>query len=142
MSELPLPIELLPHRPPFLYLDRCLECSENFVRATRCFSASEPFFEGHFPGAPMVPGVILVEGMAQTLAYLAALHFPSVRLLLTGIDRCRIRRTVRPGETVIFSVRVEKIAFHKAIVGQGEAYVASEKAAEARITGFAEPAPA
>ncbi len=139
MPEFPLPIELLPHRAPFLYLDRCLECTTDFVRATRCFEASEPFFQGHFPDEPMVPGVILVEGMAQTLAYLAALHFPKLRLLLTGIDRCRIRRPVRPGETVTFSVRVEKIAFQKAIVGMAEAFVGEEKAAEARITGFATP---
>ncbi len=143
MSTLPSPPDVLPHRPPFLYLDQVLVADLEAGRcvAERTFPAEEPFFAGHFPGAPVVPGVILVEALAQTLAYLALTQHPGQTVLLTGVDGCRIRRPVRPGETVTLSIEVERqrlgIVQAKGVARVGEALVC-----EARLRGWIGALPA
>lgn len=107
-AELPGPMAVLPHRPPFLYLDRVLVCEGMHCVAERTFHADEPFFAGHFPGYPVVPGVILIEALAQALGYLALRHKPGHLVLLTGVEGCRLRNPVRPGETVRLDVTIEK----------------------------------
>lgn len=134
-ADLPRPAEVLPHRPPFLFLDRCLEHTETRAVAERTFDAGEPFFAGHFPDYPVVPGVILVEALAQTLAYLALRANPGQIVLLTGVDECRIRRQVRPGETVRFEVEVERTRL-KVVTARGVATVAGEKALTAKLMGY------
>ena len=89
MSELPKPEEVLPHRPPFLFLDRIVELSPTRVVGVRTFRPDEDFFKGHFPGEPIVPGVILIEGLAQTMGYYALYHRKAPRVFLVGIDRAR-----------------------------------------------------
>ena len=136
MTEpLPRPEAVLPHRPPFLYVDRVLECAAGRAVAERAFPPDEPFFAGHFPGHPVVPGVILIEGLAQTLAYLALREHPGRRVLLTGIDACRIRRPVRPGETVTYTVEVDRVRMNL-VAAKGSVTVGGERVATAQLRGF------
>jgi len=102
-------LDIIPHRPPFLFLDQCLKCTEDEVVGEHLFSQGADFFRGHFPDFPIVPGVILVEGLAQTLAYLALSRTSGGHVLLTGVDKCRIRQPVHPGERVRYRVKVNKV---------------------------------
>ncbi len=118
-SDPPLPWEaaqimrILPHRYPFLLIDRVLELEVGKrVVAIKSVTANEPQFTGHFPGRPIMPGVLMVEAMAQTGA-VAVLSTPEHRgklALFAGIDECRFRRTVLPGDTLRIEVTVEKLA--------------------------------
>lgn len=137
---LPAPIDVLPHRPPFLFLDRCLRCDDTEVIAERRFGPDEPFFAGHFPGMPVVPGVILIEALAQTLGYAALRARPGETVMLTGVEKCRIRRPVRPGETVRFTVTVVKRRL-SLVVADGTAHVGDDLALSARILGYVGPPP-
>jgi 3-hydroxyacyl-[acyl-carrier-protein] dehydratase len=101
---------IIPHRYPFLLLDRVLEL-EPGVRAVaeKLVSANEPQFTGHFPGNPIMPGVLMVEALAQTGA-VAALSLPEHRgklAIFAGIDHCRFKRLVRPGDTLRLEVSLE-----------------------------------
>lgn len=137
-EPLPPPAAVLPHRAPFLFLDRVLEVSEKHCIAERTFQADEPFFAGHFPGHPIVPGVILIEAMAQTLGYLALRQRPDHGVLLTGVDGCRIRRPALPGDTVRFEVEVVKRRL-QLVVANGKAFVGDTLCASAQIKGFLGP---
>lgn len=144
-APLPLPMAVLPHRPPFLYLDRVLSCEGMRCVAERTFAADEPFFAGHFPGHPVVPGVILIEALAQALAYLALRHKPDHLVLLTGVEGCRLRHPVRPGETVRLDVTIEK---HKLnlVVARAEATLTGPegrpvRVLEATLKGMVAPPP-
>jgi len=101
-------MERLPHRYPFLLIDRILDFEkEKSIRALKNVSMNEPQFTGHFPGHPVMPGVLLIEGMAQAGGMLA---FQSVEddrdylVYFTGIDGVRFRKPVRPGDQVIFEL--------------------------------------
>ncbi len=103
-------LSVLPHRYPILLVDRVLEMEPGKrIVAMKNVSVNEPFFEGHFPGHPVVPGVLLVEGLAQAAGILL-LHGVSDResklLYFTGIDRARFRRPVVPGDQVIYEVEL------------------------------------
>jgi len=114
----PLPWEaadimtILPHRYPFLLIDRVVEIEPGQrVVAIRNVTANEPQFTGHFPGRPIMPGVLLVESLAQAGA-VAVLSFPANRgklVLFAGIDECRFRRIVVPGDTLRLEITVEKL---------------------------------
>lgn len=138
-GALPPPIDVLPHRPPFLFLDRMVSCAEKQAVGERTFPASEPFFAGHFPGNPVVPGVILVEGLAQTLAYLALRQTAGGTVLLTGVDGCKIRRPVRPGETVTYQVAVTR-ARRNMVIAEGKVEVDGAHVLSATLKGFIQPA--
>ncbi len=131
--------ELLPPRPPFLFLDEVLECDESHVRAVRTFRPDEDFFRGHFPGRPIVPGVLLVEAMAQAFAYWGLTFQKAGAVYLTGVDRARFRRPVLPGDRVELVVRVEGARLGL-VSARAEATVAGAKVADARLTGRFEPA--
>ena len=118
MEKLPLGIEeirrLLPHRYPMLLVDRVLEISggDNLVVvAEKLVSANEPFFQGHFPDMPVMPGVLIVEAMAQTsglgLRY-GAPESLSRGVALVGIDRARFRRPVVPGDLLTLRSRLSR----------------------------------
>lgn len=126
---------IIPHRYPFLLIDRVLEL-EPGVRAVaeKLVSANEPHFAGHFPGNPIMPGVLIVEALAQTGA-VAALSLPEHRgklAVFAGIDECRFRRVVRPGEVLRLEVSVEK--FRRGVgKARARATVAGELACEAGL---------
>ena len=98
----------LPHRYPFLLIDRVLEQSDDEIVALKNVTANEPFFEGHFPGWPVMPGVLIVEAMAQAggiLAGKAAGFDPDKQVLLfMGIDSARFRKPVVPGDQLRLEV--------------------------------------
>lgn len=108
---------VLPHRFPFLMLDRILECEPGVrVVAIKNVSINEPQFQGHFPGVPIMPGVLVVEAMAQAAGVVAMTAHPDFRrklVYLTGLDGFRFRRPVTPGDTV--RITVEKIAEKRSI---------------------------
>lgn len=96
--------ELLPHRYPFLLVDRVLECEAGrFLRAIKNITYNEPFFQGHFPHEPIFPGVLILEAMAQTTGLLASQSDPKLvgkknTYYLVGIDKVRFKRPVIPGD--------------------------------------------
>lgn len=103
---------IIPHRYPFLLLDRVLEL-EPGQRAVgeKLVSIGEPFFQGHFPGYPIMPGVLIIEALAQT-ACVAALSVPEYKDkigLFAGIDNARFKRPVRPGDTLRLEVRLDRM---------------------------------
>lgn len=105
-------MKVLPHRYPFLLVDRIIEL-EPGVRAVgiKSVSANEPQFTGHFPGRPIMPGVLMVEALAQTagVAVLTLDEYRGKLGLFAGIDDCRFRRLVQPGDTLRLEVTVEKL---------------------------------
>jgi len=126
---------LIPHRDPFLLIDRVTEL-EPLVRAVaeHDFTGEEWYLKGHFPGNPIVPGVILTESMAQTATVAAMAHedYREGLGLFAGIDEMRFKRIVRPGDTGRFVAQFEKMrrGFGRVNVS---AYVGDELAAEGVI---------
>jgi 3-hydroxyacyl-[acyl-carrier-protein] dehydratase len=127
---------LLPHRYPFLLVDRVLELEPNQrVLAVKNVSINEPFFQGHFPGHPVMPGVLVVEAMAQAGGLLIMREFePNSKLVLfTGIDKCKFRKQVTPGDQL--RIEVEVLAFRRNVGRmQGAAYVGDQLACEAELS--------
>jgi 3-hydroxyacyl-[acyl-carrier-protein] dehydratase len=101
---------LLPHRYPFLLIDRVLEIErKKRLVAIKNVTANEPFFQGHFPGNPIMPGVLLVEAMAQAGAVLLLLELPDRKnklVVFSGIERAKFRRPVVPGDQVRLEIDV------------------------------------
>lgn len=126
---------IIPHRYPFLLIDRVLEL-EPGVRAVaeKLVTANEPQFTGHFPGNPIMPGVLIIEALAQAGA-VAALKLPENAgklVLFAGIDGVRFKRIVRPGDTLRLEVQLERM--RRGIgKGKGRATVGTELACEAEL---------
>jgi 3-hydroxyacyl-[acyl-carrier-protein] dehydratase len=104
----------LPHRYPFLLVDRVLEyVSGKSIRALKNVTYNEPYFTGHFPNRPLMPGVMIIEALAQVaglLAFLSANAFPddSTRFYFVGIDKARFRKPVAPGDQLILKASFER----------------------------------
>lgn len=130
-------IGLLPHRYPFLLVDRVLELDGERTLTLKNVTVNEPFFTGHFPNLPVMPGVLIVEAMAQSAAILAVKIIGARRSLfmLTGIDKVRFRRRVVPGDQLKMEVRLVK-HHHPLWKMHGEARVEGELAAEAELSAM------
>jgi 3-hydroxyacyl-[acyl-carrier-protein] dehydratase len=107
-------LERLPHRYPFLLVDRVLECRPGeSIRALKNVTYNEPFFPGHFPGDPVMPGVMVIEALAQAagiLCFITANVIPddTTRFYFVGIDKARFRRPVVPGDQLLLTAQVER----------------------------------
>ena len=125
--------KLLPHREPFLFVDEIIEASKEKITAKHVFTEKEFFFKGHFPEYPVVPGVILVETMAQSggagLRKMGIIGDDGLFFLAT-VDKVKFRRQVRPGDEVRSEIENLRIS-PRMIKQSGKAYVGDELAAEA-----------
>lgn len=128
--------EIIPHRYPFLLVDKVIEMEEGKrVVGLKNVSVNEPFFQGHFPDYPVMPGVLIVEAMAQVgaIAVLGIEENKGKIGFLAGIDKCRFRRQVKPGDQLRLEVEITRM---KGPIGKGKgvATVDGEVACEADIT--------
>jgi len=133
----------LPHRYPFLLVDRVLECVPGeHLRAVKNVTVNEPFFTGHFPHRPVMPGVMILEALAQAagiLTYTTLRRVPNenTRFYFAGIDGCRFRRPVEPGDQLILTARV--VRNMKGIWKLATAaHVGAEEAVQAEMMLFAD----
>ena len=134
--------ELIPHRDPFLFVDRVLEWSEGErLVAETAFAEDAPFFRGHFPGDPVVPGVLLIEAAAQASCVLTMLSSANRgRLFLfAAVDRFRFSSPVRPGETIRIEVEILRAESNGGIASvrllEGERRVAKGRIAYGAAAG-------
>ncbi|MFZ5482186.1 MAG: 3-hydroxyacyl-ACP dehydratase FabZ family protein [Myxococcota bacterium] len=129
MTEYPHPAALIPHRPPMLYIDRVVSVEGFRVVCERAFAPHE--FPGHFPGRPIVPGVVMLEGLAQALACLGALGGELGQAVLTGVEKARFRGLVEPPATLVFDVEVTDrrfgVVWASGVVRQGDREVCTAK---------------
>jgi 3-hydroxyacyl-[acyl-carrier-protein] dehydratase len=134
-------LRMLPHRYPFLMVDRVVEISSGKARTVKNVSHNEPFFVGHFPGNPVMPGVLIIEALAQSAAILALaeLKSDSQRMfMLTGIEKARFRRPVVPGDQLEMEVSIIR-SRGPLWKMRAEARVGGEIAAEAELSAMEVP---
>ncbi len=127
--------EILPHRYPFLLVDRIKEYSSDEIVGIKNVTANEPFFPGHFPDNPIMPGVLIIEAMAQTGGILAFTRVPQHLgnpIYFMGIDKVRFRKPVRPGDQLVLKVKIlkQRGGLFKM---SGEAFVDDKLVAEAEM---------
>ncbi len=128
-------LDILPHRYPFVMVDRILECEiGKYIVGLKNVTFNEPFFQGHFPGEPVMPGVLILEGMAQVGALLAYRSIPDTIgnrvVYFAGLDGVRFRKVVRPGDQVIFKVEIIRLKTRLSKMS-AKAYVDDNLVAEA-----------
>jgi len=130
-------LKFLPHRYPFLLVDRIIDMDgDRSAIGIKNVTANEPYFQGHFPGNPVMPGVLLIEGMAQTAGAVCSLTHgydkPPASVLFLTVDQAKFRKPVVPGDTVEY--HMTKIAQRKMMWWyRGEAKVAGVLVAEAKL---------
>ena len=134
-GELPAPADVLPHRPPFLFVDELVSVEAGQSATGRWhLTGDEAFFAGHFPGRPTLPGVLMVEALAQVgaMAVLLEPRYAGKLPLFGGIDHVRFRRQVEPGETLDLQVELGRMSA-RAGRGHGTATVGDQVACEADL---------
>lgn len=134
-------LDRLPHRYPFLLLDRILEVGPKEIVGLKNVTINEPFFQGHFPGNPIMPGVLIVEALAQAgglLAFNLAPETTGNDVYFLGIDKVRFRKPVRPGDQLILKIRLlrQRGAVFKM---RGEAFVDDQLVAEGEMLATTDP---
>lgn len=134
-------MKILPHRYPFLLVDRVLEITEDSVTAIKNVTFNEQFFQGHFPGKPIMPGVLIVEAMAQVGGLLAANKLTdnaeaNMTIYFMGIDNVKFRRPVTPGDTLKMTTSLVK---RKRDIWsmRGEAWVDGQLVCEGDLLAYA-----
>jgi 3-hydroxyacyl-[acyl-carrier-protein] dehydratase len=130
----------IPHRYPFLLVDRAEEYRPHqSIVGVKCVTANEPFFQGHFPGYPVMPGVLIVEAMAQTGAVLMSKSLEvdtrGKTIFFMSVDNCRFRNPVRPGDVIRMPVEVVR-ARGDVFKFRGRALVGDKVAAEAEFAAM------
>ena len=128
--------EIIPHRYPMLLIDRVEELEPGKrILAKKNVTINEPFFQGHFPHEPVMPGVLIVEAMAQAgaVALLSLEQFKGKTAYFGGIDKAKFRKKVTPGDTLLLEVELLKVK-SSAGIGKGIARVDGKKVAEAEMT--------
>ncbi len=129
--------EIIPHRYPFLLVDRVTEINEEefSIKGYKNITINEPMFQGHFPSRPVFPGVLIVEAMAQLAAVLILRRFPQEKRMayFTGIDKVRFRRIVIPGDRMDLEVKVVRDRANF-VVMEGKAHVEGQLAAQATMS--------
>jgi 3-hydroxyacyl-[acyl-carrier-protein] dehydratase len=127
-------LNLLPHRYPFLLVDKILELEENKIVGVKNVTINEPFFQGHFPGHPIMPGVLIIEAMAQTggvLIFSKEANKGKIPLF-AAIDKARFKKSVRPGDQLIVKVEILKM-LRGVAKAKAEAYVDGNLVASAEL---------
>ena len=129
-------MDILPHRPPFLLVDKILELTDSHVVGLKNVSMNEPFFVGHFPGAPVMPGVLIIEAMAQAGGILALSVVPDPENYLTfflKMNNVKFKKQVIPGDTLIFDLVLDEPMRRGICMMTGKAYVNGILVAEAEL---------
>lgn len=132
----PEPAEILPHRPPFLFLDKIIDLSPcEYGKATWTLTGDEFWFSGHFPGRPTLPGVLMCEAIAQMGAYTVLTdpeRYPGKLPLFGGLDKAKFRKQVGPGDTVQIEADITKLSA-RAGKGMGRVLLDGQVACSADI---------
>ena len=131
---------LIPHRYPFLLIDKVIDIVKNqSATGIKNVSVNEPYFTGHFPSSPVVPGVLQIESMAQTAAVLVAkslnISDTTALVLLTTIDKAKFRKPVVPGDVMLLAISVQKMR-NKLWKFKGEVIVDSQRVSECEFSAM------
>jgi beta-hydroxyacyl-ACP dehydratase FabZ len=127
--------KILPHRYPFLLVDKIIESDDEHIVGIKNVTFNEPFFQGHFPGIPIMPGVLIIEAMAQVsgVLFLSIPKDNKKRITyFAGIDKAKFRKPVRPGDQLRFDITVSRIR-KNSLKTHGTATVDGEVVAEADL---------
>ncbi len=129
-------LEILPHRYPFLLVDKIIDLKDDEVTGIKNVTMNEPQFTGHFPENPIMPGVLIVESMAQTGGFLILKKIgnPKNKLVYFGkIDNVRFKKTVKPGDTMIHKMKLKNFRGNIFVI-EGKSYVGDEVVCEGEFT--------